>query len=291
MPAKSKLRRRGLQKVAGSEPHILKAASLDSQPWLVHGFSTRVCGNSKTFSLNYGSAAGETNRQRFLEAVAGSLARKFKLVALQQVHSDVIHHIEKSRKVRAAGDGMISNVPGLLLAIQTADCLPVLLADPVHHAVGVFHAGWRGTLARIVEKGVGLMRTKFGTDPRQIVVAIGPGIHSCCYRVGKELQEQFDSQFPYAAALFHEVADSGEIEKKYPLLFLNKRAPGHGEPGTELHLDLFEANRRQLLEAGVPAESIEASPLCTASNTDLLFSYRAEGSTTGRMMAVIGIKP
>ncbi len=209
--------------------------------------------------------------------------------------------LERGRDARASietspdgnqivGDGLITRTPGILLAVQTADCLPVILVDTKRRAVGVFHAGWRGTAKRIVEKGVGEMLRCFGTSPRDLKAAIGPGIHECCYEVGAEVREQFGSQFPYAEDLFREVKNSDEVREKYPLLFLTARPPGHSESPRRIFLDLVEANRRQLVAVGVPPKSIIASPLCTACRTDLLFSHRAEKGKTGRMMAAVGIR-
>jgi len=178
-----------------------------------------------------------------------------------------------------------------VLGIQTADCLPVLIADPVKKAVGAFHAGWRGTLGRIVEKGVGAMGMHFGSDPANLIAAIGPGIGGCCYNVGEEVRAEFESQFEYAGELFHSVFESDPVREKYPLLFMTARAPGHSDLGPQLHLDLVKANRKQLLNAGLKEENINASSLCTACNLKLLFSYRAERGKTGRMMAAIGIRP
>ena len=147
----------------------------------------------------------------------------------------------------------MTDEPGVLLGIQTADCIPVLVADRKQRAVAAFHAGWRGTLARIVENGVGRMRLEFGSRPKDLIASIGPGIGQCCYAVGEEVQQQFESQFTYAAELFREVYDSDQIRNKYPMLFLTARAPGHSAIGPAMHLDLAEANRRQLLAAGVKA--------------------------------------
>src|SRR3979411_2638920 len=124
-----------------------------------------------------------------------------------------------------------------------------ILADPKHRAVGVFHAGWRGTVKRIVEKGVGEMHRWFGSDPAHLKAAIGPGVHGRCYGVGEEVPTKFESQFRYADALFREVKESDPVREKYPLLFLTARAPGHGELPPTLFLDLVEANRRQLVSA------------------------------------------
>ncbi|HEV2113388.1 MAG TPA: peptidoglycan editing factor PgeF [Terriglobales bacterium] len=285
---------------AGKRIDLLRASNLTRQKWVVHGFSTRHGGVSSAYgksALNLGFTEHDTranvkeNRRRFLDALSESRSRANNvLVSLRQVHGDRIHFFDATPKAQLAGDGAVTNVPAVVLAIQTADCLPMLLADPVNQAVGAFHAGWRGTLARIVQKGVGEMQRRFGTAPKDVIAAIGPGIHACCYKVGEEVREKFHTQFSYAAELFHEVSDSDPVHQKYPLLFLTARAPGHSELGPELHLDLVEANRRQLLDAGVLAKTLEASPLCTACRTDVLFSHRAEHGNTGRMLAAIGVR-
>ena len=225
------------------------------------------------------------------EGGGATRGKPWPLVSLRQVHSDLIHQVSKAPQQALAGDGLITATPGILLSIQTADCLPVILVDIKRHAVGVFHAGWRGTLRRIVEKGVGEMQKHFGTAARDVRAAIGPGVHNCCYQVGPEVRDKFLSQFGYAEALFRETKETNEIHERYPLLFLTARAPGHSELPKQIFLDLAEANRRQLLDAGVLAKNISTSELCTACRTDLLFSYRAEKGKTGRMMAVVGIRP
>jgi polyphenol oxidase len=287
---------------------ILQARQLSRYPWLLHGFSTRVGGFSRAYQkgdLNLGftkddsPAAVERNRRAFLEklgAVEKARAERHRarpfwpLVTLQQIHSDIIHRVDSVPADPLPGDGMITRTPGLLLAIQAADCLPVILVDTRRRAVGVFHAGWRGTMQRIVEKGVGEMFRGFGSRPRDLKAAIGPGIQGCCFQVGEEVRTKFESQFSYAARLFREVKESDRVREKYPLLFLTARAPGHGELPPKILLDLAEANRQQLLAAGVPKKNIEASPLCTRCHPELLFSYRAEKGKTGRMMGVAGIR-
>src|SRR5438270_5048093 len=262
-----------------TKSHI-KATNLAKLTWLAHGFSTRSDGN----------LALPKNRAAFEKSIG---ATSWPMATLKQVHSDVIYRVgsEKDCAKPCAGDGLITSVPGLLLAIQTADCLPVLLVDPQKKAVGAFHAGWRGTFKRIVEKGVGAMQQHFGSDPKKILAAIGPGIHFCCYEVGRDLRTQFEAQFSYAKELFVEVSNYDPVREKYPMLFLTARAPGHSDLGPQIHLDLVEANRRQLIDAGVPAKNITASELCTSCRTDVLFSNRKEHGKTGRMMGAIGIKP
>jgi len=223
-----------------------------------------------------------------LGAVTGK--KLWPLGTLRQIHSDLIHCVEEVPKEPLVGDGLITRMQGVVVAIQTADCLPVILVDTKQRAVGVFHAGWRGTVKRMVEKGVGEMRRHFGTLPRDIKAAIGPGVHSCCYEVGPEVRQQFESQFAYADDLFRETKESDPVREKYPLLFLTARAPGHSELPTKIVLDLVEANRRQLIGVGVLPKNISASPLCTACRPDLLFSHRAETGVTGRMMGTVGIK-
>ena len=193
------------------------------------------------------------------------------------------------------GDGMMTNLPGVFLGIQTADCVPVLVADVRHRAVAAFHAGWRGTLARIVQRGIGTMRLRYGSRPQDLLAVVGPSIGPCCYAVGEEVRYEFESQFAYAPQLFSEVYDSDPVRDKYPLLFLTARAPGHCNIGPQIHLDLWEANRRQLLDAGIPAKRITVIGECTAcaglgtAAGRKYFSHRAESGFTGRMMAVVGM--
>ena len=284
-----------------SQLTILHADPLTRIPWLVYGFSTRVGGCSRVYggnALNLGftrhdsRSAVERNHAAFLRQIgAAQDGRPWPLVTLRQIHSDLIHCVTDVPDTQLVGDGLITATPGLLLAIQTADCLPIILVDTKRPAVGVFHAGWRGSVQRIVEKGVGELCRCFGTQPRDLKADIGPGIHSCCYEVSPEVREQFESQFAYAADLFQEIKESDPIREKYPLQFLSARPPGYSHLLKKIFLDLVEANRRQLVVAGVPARNISASPLCTACRTDLLFSYRAEKGVTGRMMGVVGIKP
>ena len=284
-----------------SQLHIVRAANFENFPNLVHGFSTRLGGLSAVYGdrqLNLGFTAADThfaverNRRAFLRAVTGRSRATPELVHLRQIHSGIVHVLNiasrpPERPLR--GDGVITDRKDVLLGIQVADCVPVLVADRQGRAVGAFHAGWRGTATRIVERGAGTMRARFGCEPKDLYAAIGPCIHACCYKVGDEVIDEFQSQFAYADELFTEVYDRDPIKEKYPLLFLTARAPGHSNIGPQIHLDLVEANRRQLLAAGVPATNIWAAPECTSCRTDLLFSHRAEAGHTGRMMAVVGL--
>ena len=291
---------------AKNKLQLLHSEKLGELGWLEHAFSTRLGGVSRVYggnALNLGftkqdsRAAVERNRELFLKELGVANGRKsWPLVSLRQIHSDLIHRVDGTRveemtKQTLAGDGMVTDTPGLALAVQAADCLSIILADRKRRAVGVFHAGWRGTVKRIGEKGVGEMRKHFKSDPRNLVAAIGPGVHGCCYEVGEEVRTRFETQFAYAGALFREVKESDPVREKYPLLFLTARAPGHGELPGKLFLDLVEANRRQLLDAGLRLKNIDTTAPCTACHPELLFSFRAEKGVTGRMMAAVGIRP
>ncbi len=278
----------------------LQAPSLAKIRWLLHGFSTRPGGSSRAYggrTLNLGFTATDSkaavlrNRQALIAALTKGRKASWDLVTVRQIHSDLIHAVAAGPRHPLAGDGLITDTPGLLLAVLTADCLPVILADPKRHAIGVFHAGWRGTVKRIVEKGVGEMVRHFGSDPAQLRAAIGPGIRGCCYQVGPEVKTKFESQFAYGAELFRETKETNEIHERYPLLFLTARAPGHSELPKKIFLDLAEANRHQLLDAGVLARNISDVGMCTSCKPQLFFSHRAEQGRAGRMMAVAGIRP
>jgi hypothetical protein len=300
-------RRRG--RVAKTSVEVIRVHSLSAIGWLLHGFSTRTGGKSKVYrlsqragELNLGFTASDdrdivaANRDLFLAAIVGS--SPLSMVTLRQIHSLLLRRVTSADATAelmlkggcAKADGMMTNEPGVLLAIQTADCIPVLIADRKQRAVAGFHAGWRGTLKRIVENGIGRMRLEFGSRPEDLVAAIGPGIGQCCYAVGDEVRDEFETQFSYAAELFRNVYNTDPVKEKYPLLFLTARAPGHSNIGPSLHLDLVEANRRQLLDAGLKAEAISVVGDCTSCRTDRYFSYRAEHGFTGRMLSVIGIR-
>jgi YfiH family protein len=258
--------------------------------WLWHGFSTHIGGVSSAYlpegllaranlgQLNLGFTAADAaenvreNRLRWIEAVTGS--RETPLATIRQVHSNCSVILDEGTSgATFEADGIMTGRLGVLLGIQTADCIPVLVADPVKRAVADFHAGWRGTVERIVELGIARMQAEFGSDPADLVAAIGPGIGPCCYAVGTEVLERFRQNFSYAGELFSAANEDGD------------RTPNLAQK-----LDLVEANRRQLLDAGLKAESISIVGGCTACQPELFYSHRASGGHAGRMMAVIGIR-
>lgn len=272
----------GIPLSAPNGPCYFPVPAWQSYPWLRAAFTTRLGGHSSCygaarelnlqFTQQDDPALVTANRQALAEALSGS--PNTPLITLRQIHSDLIHRVrleDAQRTEPLEGDGLVTDVPEILIGIMTADCIPVLISDTRRKAVGAFHAGWRGTVARIVESGVKRMQQEFGSCPADLTAAIGTGIGSCCYTVGEELRQQFAAQFPYASELFST----------------------HRDPATQstaLHLDLAEANRRQLIAAGIPSSAIFLNGGCTHCRRDLFFSYRAEAGITGRLMSVIGIK-
>jgi YfiH family protein len=275
---------------------LLQSDLLKKIPWLVHGFSTRLGGRSRlngATALNLGFTEGDSranvsaNRHLLLEALG---AAQSPLATLRQFHSDVVHVAAALPHEPPAADAIITRQPGLLLAVQTADCVPILLADTARRAIAAVHAGWRGTLARVAAKTLGRMRQEFGTRPEDIVAALGPSIGRCCYEVGPEVAQAFAAQFARAAEWFDgPFARLSGGEEPNPLPWLTMMPPGHQPEPERVKLDLRAANRWQLTDAGVSPRRIAMSSLCTACRTDLLFSYRREGAATGRLMGVIGI--
>jgi len=284
-------------------------------PWLVHGFTTRAGGGTtvyrrdqagrEPFGVRAGEVAGELgsevagelnlgftaddsrevvtrNRELLLRRLLGgdqaTSTETPTLVTLRQIHSATVLRVDRShalscdRPAVLEGDGLMTDVPGLLLGILTADCVPVLVVDTRRRAVAAFHSGWRGTVQQIVELGVARMRQEFGSAPEDLQAAVGPAIGACCYAVGEEVRGQFAERFSYAGELFTEAPSTG----------------ADGRAAT--HLDLAEANRRQLLAAGLGDASILRTHACTSCRTDRFFSHRAEHGRTGRLMAVAGLR-
>jgi YfiH family protein len=248
--------------------------------WLKAAFSTRDGGATSVYGAegeqNLGWTAEDhpvvvaSNRRGLVEAVAGQ--QGVELVTLRQVHGAMVQVVRpedgplSTAEGRAVleGDGLVTGADGLMLGVQTADCVPVLVADVRTRAVGAFHAGWRGTVAGVVRVGVETMAREFGSRAEDLIAAIGPSIGPCCFEVGDEV----------AAAFAGELVSRGEEAKR--------------------HVDLWEANRRQLITAGLRAEAITVVGECTAcSRTEAgrrkYFSHRAERGVTGRMLSVIGV--
>ena len=176
-----------------------------------------------------------------------------RLATLHQIHSSACVTAHGRHGLLGEGDALLENTPGHLVGVKTADCIPILLVDEEHRAVAAVHAGWRGTALGIARHALRRMGEEFGTRPAQLHAAIGPGIGKCCYAVGPEVAAQF------------------------------------GESGPA-HVDLVEANLRQLAEAGVPLGQIYAARLCTRCGVDEFHSYRRDHARSGRMLSFVGIR-
>ncbi len=303
--------RRAAAKSTSSPWHLRKAADLQilelipftKFDWLVHGFSTRPGGVSvlesqppgrpraeKVLNLGYTDwdrrERVDENRRHFTKALGQA---ETPLVTLQQIHSDVSHVVLHPLAQPPKGDAAATSSPGLLLAIQTADCIPILLVDPRHRAVAAIHAGWRGTRARIAAKTLGRMQMEFSTRPADVLAAIGPGISQCCYEVGPDVVKEFAAQFPQARSWFEGPFDAlASGEDPNPLPWLTMMPPGHEPPPPRCYLDLKAANAAMLSDAGVSPKNIFVSDLCTSCRPDLFFSYRRE-HFTGRLLSTIAI--
>jgi len=205
------------------------------------------------------------------ESVGAGLAQ---LVRIRQVHGRGVRVLRRGEtgadnaSDRPEADALVANEPGLLLAVQVADCVPLLMADRRSGAAGAVHAGWRGTCAGVARAAVEAMTREFGTTPGDVVAAIGPSIGACCYEVGDEVHDAFRS----AGASARQLAR-----------WFSRTANG------SLRLDLWTVNRDQLVDAGVAGDHIHVARLCTRTHAHIFESYRAEGAAAGRMAALIRV--
>lgn len=244
-----------------------------------HAFSARLGGESvKPYKgLNMALHVGDEedivweNRQRFFQALE---LKADKLVTPQQVHGANIRRVTMAdagcgakdyADAIADTDALITNEPGLPLMLCFADCVPVIFLDPEKKAVGIAHAGWKGTVAKIARETVWRMQEEFGSEPTDILAGIGPSIGPCCFAVGEEVAEKFRAAFPKNAESLISQRDG------------------------QLYVNLWEANRLQLLETGIPAANIEMADTCTDCQHQWFYSYRADGGQTGRMAAIIAL--
>lgn len=275
-----------------SQPAWIAIPRWELYAWLRAGFSTRVGGLSVVYGpgeQNLGWTPDDdaglvsANRQAFLLAVARGAPME--LQTLQQVHGCLVRDLRdetgpvmsREGKALLEGDGSLTQTPGVMLGILTADCVPVLIADRRQRVVAAIHAGWRGTVGCIVEHGIRVMQARYDTRPEDLIAAIGPAIGPCCFEVGEEVRSHFLEEFPYGEEL---------VSASYSGV--------GGSEAASVRIDLPEANRRQLLASGVPAGNIQVLAECTActrlpDSSRKYFSHRAEKGFTGRLMSVIGV--
>lgn len=258
---------------------VLKYRLLEEIPWISHCFTTREGGVSSGIfsSLNLSFIRGDREedvRENF-ERVAASLgAATQNFVFTDQTHTTNVRRVTGEdagagiRKERgyADVDGLITDEPGLVLSTFYADCVPLYFVDRGHHAIGLSHSGWRGTVGRMGERTIRAMQEAYGTNPSDIICAIGPSICQDCYEVSRDVAEEFIEQFP---------GHQQEI----------LRDKGDGK----YLLDLWRANEIVLTEAGVLENQIATTNLCTCCNHRLLFSHRASHGRRGNLGAFLMI--
>jgi polyphenol oxidase len=252
---------------------VLVCRALEEQGF-ANGFSTRLGGVSPFPENNLNLAGFDEdlaeniyeNRRRFLNVFAGD----FQLATAWQVHGDGVKIVKTNEDAVNSDekfDSLVSNLDNVLIGVKTADCVPVLIGDTKTKAYAAVHAGWRGTVQSIVRKSVEAMQKMYGTDPQNLVCAIGPAAGCESYEIGSNVIEAFADSFKESGKYFRKTRD------------------GHAL------VDLHSANEDQLLGLGIPAENIFKAPFCTMARTDLFFSYRVEKKLygkTGRLMSVIG---
>lgn len=249
-----------------------RVAAFDAYPTLTHGIFGRQGGVSQPpfDSLNLSQAVGDephTVDENFERACAALNILPAQTAACHLYHSAEIVTVDHQNRQRVMGwaDGLITAEPDIFLAMRFGDCTPLIFFDPGQRAVGLTHAGWRGTMKNAAGATVSAMTTRLGCYPENIIAVIGPAIGPCCYEVGPDVIEAAGQSF-------------GDVTG----LFLKNGRPGHA------HFDMWAANRRQLAAAGV--KQIIDSGLCTACHTDLFFSHRAEQGKTGRFGVIIGLR-
>ncbi len=255
---------------------LVRSALLDELGWLRHGVTTRVRGLGVAEG-NVGYTAPRDVEDAWLMREVWTRAVGLdpdRMVRVRQVHGDGVAVADLSDGLRGGrpeadeapiADAIVTDTPGLVLMTLHADCLPILLADRRLRVVATIHAGWRGTLLGIADATVRRMSEAFGTHPSDVSAFVGPGISVDAFAVGDEVVAAFGQRWPREQ--------------------LTQRR------GRSTHLDLKRANARQLVQAGLRAEFVEVSPLCTVADQDRLFSHRAQGRDTGRLAAIIGIAP
>ena len=247
----------------------LRVPQWDQFRGLVHGFLGRRGGRSQPpyASLNMSYDNGDdvrTVKQNWCELKVALGLSDVNVITVNQVHGDTILTAPNGTGNRAGvGDGLMTDVPGLLLGIMAADCVPLLFVEPGRKIAAAVHAGWRGTAASIAARAVTRMREEYRTDPSALRVAMGPSIGPCCYEVGREVAEQIQANWPEA------LRDAWRPD------------------GAKGRLDLKAINEAQLVDVGVPRSHIQKIGPCTACNVEDFFSYRKEGKT-GSQLSFIG---
>ena len=254
-------------RLAAVAQHLFTTRQLELRP--APGTTPVAKENSRAAAAD---APAMTAEQGWHHAAASVGADAAHVMRLKQVHGRTVRVLRRGEittadaETRPEADAQISNDPRLVLAVQVADCVPLLMADPVRGVAAAVHAGWRGTAASIARVTVEAMTREFGTRPDDLIAAIGPSIGACCYQVGDELPDAFADRDAAAADLV--------------------RWFGRDSTG-RLRLNLWLANRDQLVASGLRPERVFTAGLCTQTHADILDSYRVAGAAAGRMAGLI----
>lgn len=243
-------------------------------------FSLRGAGHAPPpmGSLNFSTEAGdsryrvERNLKLFAECLSIDAAR---ILTCKQVHGDFVAVLDSVPAEPPRADAIIAPVPGLFPTVKTADCLPILMVDPVRKISAAVHAGWRGTVLRITRKVLRILFEKFAVNPRDLTVGLGPAIGPCCYEVDDVVLNPLKKAIP----------DSDRFVRRLP-----SGRSSEFKPQESRRLDLAAVNLFELTSQGVAAEQIVSASLCTACHPDLFFSHRRDGSPSGRHLSVVGIR-
>ena len=278
----------------GEEGEYLTFPSLEKTGLVRHLITTRFGGVSEgEFStMNFSVSRGDSkehvqeNYQRIAQVLG---CHSEDMVASQQTHTTNIRQVTGTDRGKGVTkpldyqnvDGLMTNEPGLTLVTFFADCVPLLFVDPVHHAIGSAHSGWRGTAAKMGECMVTAMGEAFGTRPEDLQAAIGPSICQACYEVSGDVAEQFIGFDKDTDILKQEILEEGIYRKGVDLTTLKVIEKGKSED--KYQLDLWLANLLILLQAGIPLSQITVTDLCTGHNSSRLFSHRASGGKRGNM--------
>ncbi|MCI9216188.1 MAG: peptidoglycan editing factor PgeF [Dorea sp.] len=251
-----------------------------------HGFSTRLGGVSTGcwYSMNISAARGDSpehvaeNRKRIAQAIG---VREEDFTYTNQTHTTnvAVAREEDRGKQFLETDGIVTDVPGICLVTFFADCVPLYFVDPVKKAVGLSHSGWRGTAGKIGRVTVEKMKEEFGSNPEDILAAVGPSICQDCYEVSGDVIERFQEVFD--RSLWRKLFYPVEPLTEHDICGIKER---------KYQLNLWEANRQIFLEAGIKEEHIAVTNLCTCCNPELLFSHRAAGNRRGNLSAFLGLK-
>ena len=277
----------------GEQPPLLKYKKLEEIPWIRHCFTTREGGASKgifaelnlSFTRGDEEAAVRENYRRVAKRMGTEVSH---FVCSDQTHTTNVRVVTQEDAgagvVRERGytdvDGLITNEPGLVLSTFYADCVPLYFVDTEHHAIGLSHSGWRGTVGRMGAATIQAMQKHYGTDPKHLICAIGPSICQDCYEVSEDVADAFKEEF--GAEISQDDSTSGYSWNGKSIL-MNK---GNGK----YQLDLWGANRLVLLDAGILPEHLAVTNVCTKCNPDLLYSHRVMGDKRGNLAAFLSLK-